>query len=109
MRIFGGFAALDLVPFGRRCDQFTIAVAPGDVGHQGGGQGRRLGDLLAALLDRARVGEFAQDAFQLDAVGVLEAEFACDLAGPDLSGLGANEGDDGVPGRKAAVARVWPP
>ena len=82
---FRRLAAFDLVPFGRRRDQFAVGVAAADVGHQGGGQGGRLGDLLAALFDRALVGEFAQDALQLDAVGVLQAEFPRDLAGADLT------------------------
>ena len=106
-------AALLLVPFGRGGDQFAVAVAAGDVGHHGRRQRRRLVDLLAALGDRAFVGEFAQDALQLDAVGVLQAELARDLAGADLSRMRADEGDDGVPVRKAAVALLghsirWP-
>ena len=39
----------------------------------------------AALGDGAVVGEFAQDALQLDAVGILQAELAGDLAGADLA------------------------
>ena len=61
-------------------------------------------DLLAALVDGAVVGEFAQDALQLGAVGVLQAELARDLAGADLARMRADEGDDGVPARKAIVA-----
>ena len=40
---------------------------------------------LPRLAIGAVVGEFAQDALQLDAVGVLQAEFARDLAGADLA------------------------
>jgi hypothetical protein len=64
---------------------------------------RGLEDFLAALGDGAVVGEFAQDALQLDAVGVLQAELARDLAGADLAWIRTDEGDDGVPGRKAIV------
>ena len=61
-------------------------------------------DFPAAFGDRAFVGELAQDALQFDAVGVLQAEFARDLAGADFAGIGTDKGDDGVPGRKAMVA-----
>src|SRR6266700_972378 len=103
-----GFRVFDLVPFGRRRDQFAIVVASGDVCDQGCGQGRGLGDLPAALGDGAAVGQLAQDALQLGAVGVPQAELARDLLGPDLSGIRANEGDDGVPAWKAAVAWFHP-
>ncbi len=65
-------------------------------------------DLLAALGDRAFVGEFAQDAFQFGAVGVLQAEFARDLAGADFSGMRADEGDDGVPAPESRCRVAWP-
>ena len=101
---FRRLAALDLVPFGRRGDQFAVAVAAGDVHHQRRRQRRRLLDLAAVLLDGAVVGQFAQDPFQLDAVGVLQAEFARDLAGADFARIGADERDEGVPVGKAALA-----
>ncbi|MGY4419398.1 hypothetical protein ACVWY2_001823 [Bradyrhizobium sp. JR6.1] len=91
------------VPLGGRRDQLAVAVAAGDVGEQGRRQRRRLVDLAAALGDRAVVGELAEDPLQLDAVGVLQAELARDLAGADLAWIGADEGDDGVPARKAMV------
>ena len=50
--------------------------------------------LLAALLDAALVGELAQHALERGAVGVLEAEGARDLAGADLAGLLADEGEE---------------
>src|ERR1700693_3165616 len=104
---FRRLAALHLIPFGGASDQFAVAVAPGDVGHEGCWQCGGFADLLAALFDRAFVGEFAQDTSQLGAVGVLQAELARDLAGSDLSRMRADEGDDGVPGRKATVALLF--
>ena len=44
-------------------------------------------------LDVAVVGEFAQHVLELGAVGVLGAEFARDLAGADLAGALADEGE----------------
>ena len=49
------------------------------------------------------IGKLAQDALQLGAVGILQAELARDLLGADFAGIGADEGDDGVPVRKAIV------
>jgi len=54
--------------------------------------------LLAAALDQALVGEFAQHALERGAIGVLEAERARDLAGADLAGLLADEGEEVVSG-----------
>ena len=86
---FRRFAAF-LIPFGRRCDQFAVAVAAGDVGHDGRRQCGGLVDFFALLGDRPVVGEFAQDAFQLDALGVLEAELRARSRGcrlfPDARG-----------------------
>ena len=45
-----------LVPFVGRGDQFAVAVARGDVGEHGRGQGAGMMQLLAPLLDRAFVG-----------------------------------------------------
>jgi hypothetical protein len=52
--------------------------------------------LLAATLDAAGVGQLTQHALELDAVGILHAEGACDLAGADLAALRADEGEDVV-------------
>ena len=49
---------------------------------------------LAALLDRAFVGHFAQHALEFGAHGVLEAEGAGDFAGADFAGLLGDEGED---------------
>ena len=48
---------------------------------------------LAALVDVAFVGEFAQHAVERRAVGVLGAEGAGDLARADLAAALADEGD----------------
>ena len=48
---------------------------------------------LAAALDHAFVGELAQHVLERGAVGVLQAEGAGDLAGADLAGLLADEGE----------------
>src|ERR1700722_3471959 len=93
-----------LIPFGGGGDQLAVAVAAGDVGHHGRRQRRGLVDFLALLGNGAGVGEFAQDALQLDAVGVLQSEFPRDLAGADFSRIRADEGDNGVPLWKNLVA-----
>src|SRR5713101_3413507 len=97
-------AAFDLIPLGGRCDQFAVAIASGDVGHHGRRQACGFAYFLAAFGDHAFVGELAQDAFQFGAVGVLQAEFARDLAGSDFSRLRTYEGDDGVRAWKNLVA-----
>ena len=82
------------VPFVGRGDQLAVAVARGDVGEHGRGQRAGMVQLLAAFLDRAFVGEFAQHALEFGAHGVLQAEGAGDLAGADLAGLLADEGEN---------------
>ena len=98
-----GAAFLD-VPFGGSGDQLAVGVPAGDVGKHGMRQLRRLMHLAAAFGDRAVIGKLAQNSFQLDAVGILQPELACDLAGADLAGMGADEGEDGVTARKALLA-----
>ena len=102
-RIFGAVPR-SLVPFGGHGDQFAVAVAAGDVGQHAAAARRPDAGLAAALRERAVVGELAQDAFQFDAVGVLQPERAGDFAGAGLAGLRADECDDLVPGGKASVA-----
>src|SRR3954469_6451495 len=58
---------------------------------------------MALFLDEPVVGELAQHALELDAVGVLQAELARNFAGSDLSGICLDEGDDGCPVGKATV------
>ena len=89
-----------LVPFGRDGDQFAVAVAAGDVGHQDVRQRAGPMQLLAPLFDHAVVGELTQHALERGAVGVLEAEGARDLAGADFAGLPADERNDVVFGRE---------
>ena len=91
------------VPFGGRGEQFAVGVAAGDVGDHGRRQGGGLVDFPSALGDGAFVGEFAQDALQLDAVGILQAELAGDFPRADLARIRTDEGDDGVPARKTIV------
>src|SRR6516225_1194816 len=81
----------------------SLGIARGDVGDHDGGQGPGVMQLLAAALDAAGVGEFAQHAFERGAVGVLEAEGAGDLAGADLAGLLADEGEEVVFGGKGRL------
>ena len=83
-----------LVPFVGRGDQVAVAVARGDVGEHGRGQGAGVVQFLALLLDRAFVAEFAQHALEFGAHGVLEAEGAGDFAGADFAGLFADEGEN---------------
>ena len=61
------------IPFGGDREQFAVGIAAGDVGHYGRRKCGRFVDLAAALGDGAVVGEFAQNALQLDAVDVLQA------------------------------------
>src|SRR3954452_15490538 len=58
---------------------------------------------MALPLDDTVVGELAQHALELGAIGVLQAELARDLAGPELSGICLDKGDDGCPVGKATV------
>ena len=44
----------------------------------------------------AFVRELAQQLLQRAAIGIFEAELASDLPSPDLAGIGADEGDDGL-------------
>ncbi len=60
-------------------------------------------DFASALGDRAVVGEFAQDALQLDAVGILQAELAGDFPRADSARIRTDKGNDGVPARKTIV------
>ena len=94
-------AAALLVPFGRHGDQFAVAVASGDVGgkHRRQFAGQMHG-LAASPRDDAVIGKVAQDAFQFDAVGVLQPERAGDFTSAGLAGLRADECDDLVPGRE---------
>ena len=89
-------AVFDLIPFGWNGDQLAVAVATGDIGQQSGRQGFGLADFLAAFLDDAFVRQLSQQLLQRDTVGIFEAELAGDLASPDLAGIGADEGDDGL-------------
>ena len=100
----GGGAVLGLIPFGRNRDQFAVAVARRDIGDHDMRQRPGMVQLLAALLDAAFVAEFAQHGLERGAVGVPEIEGARDLAGADLSGLLADEGDDVVFGGKGRFA-----
>src|SRR5208282_4315742 len=99
---FRRLAAFDLVPFGRRGQQLAVAVAAYNVDQQSRWQGFGLSDLFATLLDDAVIGELTQQLLQCGAVGVFEAELAGDLAGPDISRIRADKGDDGVRRWKAA-------
>ena len=57
------------------------------------GQGARLVQLLAALLDRALIGEVAQHALQFGAIGILQTEGARDLARAGFAGMVLDEGE----------------
>src|SRR5437868_14260286 len=98
-------AALLFIPFGGCGDQLAVGVTAGDVGHHGRRQYRRLVQRLAACGDDAFVLEGAQDALELDAVGILQPEFARDLPRADLARLRTDEGEDRLRRRKALLAR----
>jgi hypothetical protein len=53
--------------------------------------------------DNAIIGQRSQQAAQLGAVGVLQAEGAGDFTRSDIAGLRANEGNDLVPRREALL------
>src|SRR6516162_7330776 len=99
----GSGAVLGLVPLRRQRDQLAVGVARGDVGEHDGGQGAGVMQLLAAALDQALVGKLAQHALEDGAIGVLQAEGARDLAGADLAGLLADEGEEVVFGGKGRL------
>ena len=99
-------AVLGLVPFGRQRDQLAVAIAGGDVGQHDLRQGPGLMQLLAAALDLAVVGELAQHVLERDAVGILHAERARDLARADFAGLLADEGKKVVFGGKGRFG-LW--
>ncbi len=82
------------VPFVGRGEQFAVAIARGDVGEHGGGQGAGVVQLLAPLLDRAFGSQIAQHALELGAHGVLEPEGTGDFAGADFAGPLADEGEN---------------
>ena len=103
MRIFGGS------PFASSSHSVGVAISSPSssrpvisairVSGQGAGSATSCRASRWAFVGAARAGSL-----QLDAVGVLQAEIAGDLAGADLAGMRADEGDDGVPLGKAAVA-----
>src|SRR6516165_10671641 len=57
----------------------------------------------SAARDQALVGKLAQHALEDGAIGVLQAEGARDLAGADLAGLLADEGEEVVFGGKGRL------
>ena len=103
MRIFGAGPLSSVSHSVGTCEQFAVGVAAGDVGDHGRRQGGGLVDLSPALGDGAVVGELAQDALQLDAVGILQPELAGDFPRADLARIRTDEGDDGVPAWKTIV------
>ena len=89
-----------LVPFGRPRQQFAVAIAAGDVGQHDWRQGAGVMQALAAPVDQAFVGDFAQHAVERGAVGVLGAERARNFARADLAAAFADEGDKLLAGRE---------
>src|SRR5882757_5822994 len=96
-----------LIPFVGRRDQVAVAIARGDIGKHGRGQRARVMELLALLLDRAFVAEFAQQALEFDAHGVLEAKGAGDFAGADIAALGGDEGENVGLGGRGGCSFRW--
>ena len=83
-----------LVPFVRGGDEIAVAVARGNVGQHGRGQGAGMVQLLAPLLDRSFVGKLAQQALEIGAQRVLQAEGAGDFTRADFAGLVSDEGEN---------------
>src|SRR5271156_6406937 len=81
-----------LIPFGRARQQFTVAVAGGDVGNAHGRQRAGMMQPLALAIDLARLGKLAQHPVERGAVGILGAEGARDLARANLAAALADEG-----------------
>src|SRR5262249_35583405 len=94
-----------LVPFGRHCDQFAVAVELADVGKDDVREHTGMVQLFAPLFDAAFVGKLAQHALELDAVGIFHAEGARDLARADFAGLLADKREDLVLGRALGSGR----
>ena len=88
------------VPLGGDGEQFAIAVASGDIGHQHMRQRAGPMQRLAPVFDPSFVGKFAQHMFEGRTVGILQSERACKLTGANLAGLPANEGNEFVFGRE---------
>ena len=95
-----------LVPLGRGRDEFAVAVAGGDVGHDDIWQRAGAVQLLARPRNLAAFRQLLQRASERGAVGALEAEGARNLAGADLSGLAGDEGEDLVPGGQGCGMRL---
>jgi hypothetical protein len=91
---------LGLVPFARQRDQLAVGIARGDIAEHDVGQTAGVMQLLAPAFDQALVGKLAQHALECRAVGVLQAEGACDFAGADFAGCLADEGEQVVFGGK---------
>ena len=86
-----------LIPFVGNGDEVAVAVARGDVGEHGRGQGAGVVNFLAfwpLARDRAVVGHRAQHALEFGAHGVFQAEGAGDFAGADFAGRGGDEGEN---------------
>ncbi len=95
-----------LVPFVRSGNEVAVAVARRHIGEHGRGQDAGMVQLLAALLDRAFVGELAQQALEVGAQCVFQAEGARDFAGADFAGLVSDEGEDvGLGGKGGCFLR----
>ena len=100
---FGRSAVRFLIPLVRGCNEIAVAVARRDIGQYGRGQGAGMVQLLAPLFDRAFVGKLAQQALEIGAQRVLQAEGAGDFAGADFAGLVADEGEDVGLGGKGRI------
>ena len=81
------------VPFGRPRQEFAVAVAAGDIGEHDRRQGAGTVQPLSSPLDVTAFGQFAQHVLERGTVGILGAERAGDLAGADIAGALADEGE----------------
>ena len=91
------------VPFVGRGDEIAVAVARRDIGEHGRGQGARLMQLFVPLLDRAFVGEFAQQALEFGRIAFFSPKARAISRVPTLPGclpmkarMSALEGREGV-------------
>jgi hypothetical protein len=84
------------VPLGWTRNKLAIAVTAGYVGEHHGRQAAGVMQPLAAAINAAFIGKFAQHAFERGAIRILGAEGARQLANADLAATLADEGEQFV-------------
>ncbi|MFO1126130.1 MAG: hypothetical protein U1E25_13285 [Methylocystis sp.] len=101
-----------LVPFDRRGDHFTVAVARDDIDERNGRQRALARDAAAALFQNAFLGEFGEHALDRDPLVAGKPEGAGDFAYADLArtaslGFAGDEGENVFARRRAVFFGVF--